>query len=74
MKTGILAFAVLGFAAGAAIADERVVDADSNGSFSLAEVQGAYPALTAEAFATADMDGSGELSAEELAIVIAAAG
>lgn len=74
MKTGILAFAVLGFAAGAAIADERVVDADSNGSFSLAEVQGAYPALTVEAFTMADMDGSGELSAEELAIVIAAAG
>ena len=31
-----------------------VVDADGNGSFSLAEVQQAYPALTAEDFQSAD--------------------
>lgn len=74
MKLWIIALAAFGLSISAAAADERVVDADGNGSFSLAEVQGAYPALTAEAFQTADLDGSGELSAEELAIVIAAAG
>ncbi len=74
MKLCIFAVAILGLAASAAGADEQVVDADGNGSFSLAEVQQAYPALTAEDFKTADLDGSGELSAEELAIVIAAAG
>lgn len=74
MKFCIFAFAILGFAASAAGADEQVVDADGNGSFSLTEVQQAYPTLTAEDFTAADLDGSGALSAEELAIVIAAAG
>lgn len=74
MKFCIFAVAVLGLVASAAGADEQVVDADGNGSFSLAEVQQAYPALTAEDFQSADFDGSGALSAEELAIVIAASG
>ncbi len=43
-----------------------VADADANGSFSLAEVQSVYTAVTEEAFKAADTDASGELSAEEL--------
>ena len=43
-----------------------VADADANGTFSLAEVQAAYPAVTEETFKTADTDASGELSADEL--------
>lgn len=43
MKLCIFAVAVFGLVASAAGADEQVVDADGNGSFSLAEVQQAYP-------------------------------
>ena len=43
-----------------------VADTDANGTFSLAEVQAAYPAATEEAFKAADTDASGELSADEL--------
>ena len=43
-----------------------VVDTDANGTFSLAEVQAVYCAVTEEAFKAADTDASGELSAEEL--------
>lgn len=44
----------------------EVDDADGNGTFSLAEMQAAYPALTEELFVALDLDESGELSAEEL--------
>ena len=43
-----------------------VADTDANGTFSLAEVQAVYAAVTDEAFKAADTDASGELSAEEL--------
>ena len=43
-----------------------VADTDANGTFSLAEVQAVYTAVTEEAFKAADTDASGELSAEEL--------
>jgi hypothetical protein len=43
-----------------------VADTDANGSFSLAEVQATYAAVTEEAFKAADTDASGELSADEL--------
>lgn len=43
-----------------------VADADANGTFSLAEVQAAYAAVTEETFKAADTDASGELSADEL--------
>lgn len=49
-----------------------VADADANTTFSLTEVQTAYPAATEEAFKAADADASGELSAEELAAAVAA--
>lgn len=48
------------------------VDTDTSGGVSLAEAQGAWPDLTAEAFAAADVDASGELSAEEYAALVAA--
>ncbi len=44
----------------------EVQDADENGSYSFAEMQMAYPALTEEQFVALDTDESGELSAEEL--------
>lgn len=43
-----------------------VADTDANGTFSLAEVQAAYAAVTEETFKAADTDASGELSADEL--------
>ncbi len=49
-----------------------VADADGNTTFSLAEVQAAYPNVTEEAFKAADTDASGELSAEELAAAVEA--
>ncbi len=49
-----------------------VADADANTTFSLTEVQAAYAGATEEAFKAADVDASGELSAEELAAAVAA--
>ena len=48
------------------------VDADVSGGVSLTEAQVALPDLTEEAFAAADIDVSGELSAEEFDALIAA--
>lgn len=42
------------------------VDTDLSGELSLAELQAVWPDLTAEAFAAADIDGNGSLSADEL--------
>ena len=43
-----------------------VADTDANGTFSLAEVQAVYKAVTEDVFKAADTDASGELSADEL--------
>jgi hypothetical protein len=51
----------------AAAPDFATVDADASGGVSLAEAQVALPDLTEEAFTAADLDASGELSAEEFA-------
>lgn len=48
------------------------VDADVSGGVSLTEAQVALPDLTEEAFAAADVDASGELSAEEFDALVAA--
>lgn len=56
-----------------AATDFASVDADASGSVSLAEAQVAWPDLTAEAFAAADIDVSGELSAEEYDALASAA-
>jgi hypothetical protein len=55
----------------AAAPDFATVDADASGGVSLAEAQVAWPDLTEEAFTAADIDASGELSAEELATLAA---
>ncbi|MDC0738540.1 EF-hand domain-containing protein [Cognatishimia sp. SS12] len=49
-----------------ALADVMVEDTDGNGSFSLEELQVAYPALTEEIFAEIDTNEDGTISAEEL--------
>lgn len=56
----------------AAPAAPEVVDTDANGTFSLVEVQAAYPNVTEEGFKAVDTDASGELSAEELAAAVEA--
>jgi hypothetical protein len=48
------------------------VDADVSGGVSLTEAQVALPDLTEEAFTAADVDASGELSAEEFDALVAA--
>lgn len=56
-----------------AATDFASVDTDVNGGVSLAEAQVAWPDLTEEAFTAADIDASGELSAEEYDALVAAA-
>jgi opacity protein-like surface antigen len=73
MKKIALALAATLATAGAALAQApEVKDADGNGTFSLTEVQAAYPSATEEAFKAADTDASGELSADELAKAVEA--
>lgn len=70
MKKFLLATAAISaFAVAPAFANE-VADTDGNGTFSLAEVQAVYAAVTEEAFKAADTDASGELSADELKAAI----
>lgn len=57
----------------AAAPDFATIDADASGGVSLAEAQVALPDLTEEAFAAADLDANGELSAEEFATLTATA-
>ena len=70
----ILGLSTAAFAQDAAAApDFATVDADASGGVSLAEAQVALPDLTEEAFTAADLDASGELSAEEFATLAAPA-
>jgi hypothetical protein len=55
-----------------AVTDFVTVDADVSGGVSLTEAQVALPDLTEEAFTAADVDASGELSAEEFDALVAA--
>ena len=64
-RTTILIAALLGFGAGAAMAE--VADANGDGVYSMDEVKVAYPDLTEELFGQLDVDGDGALSADELA-------
>ncbi|MET3927825.1 hypothetical protein [Devosia sp. 2618] len=76
MKKIILSsLVVLGLSTAAfaqAATDFTTVDADASGGVSLVEAQAAWPDLTEEAFNAADLDGNGELSAEEYAALAAA--
>lgn len=75
MKKIILSsLVVLGLSTAAfaqAATDAASVDTDVSGSISLAEAQAAWPDLTEEAFTAADIDASGELSADEYAALAA---
>lgn len=77
MKKIILSsLVVLGLSTAAfaqAATDFATVDADASGGVSLVEAQAAWPDLTADAFAAADVDANGELSADEYAALTAAA-
>lgn len=48
------------------------LDADGNGTYSLEELQVAFPDLTAETFATVDADADGEADAAEVSAAIEA--
>ena len=55
------------FSAASAVAETALVDADENGTYSMAELVAAYPALSQDLFLSIDADEDGEVSAEELA-------
>lgn len=63
--TSIFALGLSGAAMAQAATDFVAVDTDANGGVSYAEALVAWPDLTEEAFAAADLDGNGELSSEE---------
>jgi len=71
--TTLFALGLSGAAMAQAASDFVSVDTDMNGTISLIEAQVAWPDLTEEAFAAADLDGNGELSAEEYDALVAAA-
>ncbi|MCB1338975.1 MAG: hypothetical protein KDK10_16490 [Maritimibacter sp.] len=62
-----LTFALLLAGSSAALAQDNI-DTDGDGLVSFAEVQAAYPDVTAEAFAEADGNGDGMLDETELSM------
>jgi hypothetical protein len=67
-KFALTAVAFAALSASPLIAGELAadVDADGNGTFSIEELQAAFPELTAETFAAIDADASGEADADEI--------
>ena len=65
-KRWMIMFAAL-FGLGAAAAMAEVMDDDGNGTFSMEEMQAAYPDLTEETFAEIDSNADGAIDAVELA-------
>ncbi|MCV2868596.1 EF-hand domain-containing protein [Defluviimonas sp. WL0002] len=53
-------------AAASAHAQSAVSDTDGNGTYSMEEMTAAYPDMTAALFSQIDVDGSGEIDADEL--------
>lgn len=53
-----------------ALAQADLEDTDGDGVYSIEELQAAYPEMTAEDFGRADVDQSGDVSAEELTVAI----
>lgn len=74
LLTSVIALGFTGavFAQATAPTDFASVDTNMDTAISLEEAQVAWPDLTAEAFAAADTDGNGSLSAEEYNALIAA--
>lgn len=69
MKRMALLALPLGLFAGAAMAQNvlpEIEDADASGDWSLAELQTAWPELTAEGFGAIDTDANGAVSQAEL--------
>lgn len=68
MKKVVLTLgAVMALAAAQAQAETAIEDADGNGTYSMAEMQAAYPDMTEDAFNGADANADGEIDADELA-------
>ena len=65
---------LLGLASVPALAQDlpEIADADSNGIWSLAELQTAYPDLTEELFLTLDANADGGIDTAELTTAVAA--
>ena len=75
-KIALSTLIVLGLSGAAfaqAATDLASVDTDVSGTVSYEEAVVAWPDLTAEAFAAADTDANGELSAEEYSLLTSAA-
>lgn len=67
MKTTALTLAtVLGLSATSVLAETMVEDSDGSGGYSMEELMTEWPNMTEELFAQIDVDGSGEVSADEL--------
>ena len=67
MRKSAIVAALLTLAALPVSAQTMVDDTDGNGSYSLEEMQAAYPDLTEELFGEIDADADGAVSADELA-------
>ena len=69
MNKSVLALALaltFGLTAFAANAQTVVSDTDGNGTYSVEELTAAYPDMTGDLFAQIDVDGSGQVDADEL--------
>ncbi|MCU9846945.1 EF-hand domain-containing protein [Defluviimonas sp. WL0024] len=67
MKKFVLALGAIAAFAAAANAQTTVTDTDGSGAYSIEELTAAYPDLTAEVFATIDVNADGVVDADELA-------
>ena len=67
MKQLVLALGVLSaFGAAPAFAQTAVSDTDGNGTYSFEELQAAYPDLKQDTFTAIDVNGDGQVDADEL--------
>ncbi|RPE63117.1 hypothetical protein EDD53_2714 [Pacificibacter maritimus] len=72
MKKIALTLGMASLMAAPTFAQAVIEDTDGSGGYSFAEVATAYPNITDAMFVTMDLDASGEISAEELEIAMAA--
>ncbi|SFV37439.1 hypothetical protein SAMN05216456_2923 [Devosia crocina] len=71
--SSLIVLGMSGAAFAQAATDFASVDTDMSGGVSFVEAQAAWPDLTEEAFAAADVDGTGELTPEQYAALSGAA-
>ncbi|WP_407493538.1 EF-hand domain-containing protein [Pseudooceanicola sp. MF1-13] len=71
-KTLLSISAILGLSAAPLMAETMIDDTDSSGTYSMEEMQVAYPDLTEEQFAEVDTDESGDVTPEELTAALEA--